>query len=105
MKCFKISPSKNTVKTALRFLSAVIVIINISINKSFAFPANPPFPKSLECKVQPYYKYRKDGKAGREIFVIFKDSKLYGSATVKVECNSITEESIVNNPEDVSQLS
>lgn len=105
MRYFKIITGKRLLKSALGSLFMMIVISYILTNKALASAIIEPFPSSFECKVQPHYKYRKDGKPGREITLILKGSKLYGSATIKVECNSIKEESVVNNPGGVDQLS
>jgi alpha-mannosidase len=70
-----------------------------------AAPFDQPVPSAIDCKVEPYYKYRKDGKPGREITVIFKGSKLYGKATIKVECNSVIEESAIDEPDGISEYS
>ena len=92
-------------RRSVRTLLIVILISHILVNKILAVQITQSSPSSFECKVQPYYKYRKDGKPGREITLIFKGSKLYGSAKIKVECNSVTEESTVNNPVGVDILS
>ena len=42
------------------------------------------FPSDMECTVQPYYKYRLDGKPGRVITLRLKGAKLYGKAEVEV---------------------
>ncbi len=47
-------------------------------------PQAHPFPDSIRCSVQPFYKYRSDGKPGREILLKFKNAKLYGSAVVEL---------------------
>lgn len=50
-----------------------------------------PFPSGLNTVPQPCYRNRHDGKAGREITVNLKGSKLYGDASVTVECEGTTE--------------
>lgn len=99
-KLFNSNRNKMILKKIVWFLVAIIFV-----NKAFAFHDAEPFPSSFECKVLPQYKHRKDGKPGREIILVFKGSKLYGSATIKVECNSISEELVVNNPKGVDSLS
>jgi alpha-mannosidase len=42
------------------------------------------FPDSISCKVEPYYRHRSDGKAGREVLLKFKGSKLYRQATIEI---------------------
>ncbi|WP_183578285.1 glycoside hydrolase family 38 C-terminal domain-containing protein [Mucilaginibacter sp. X5P1] len=86
-------------------LLIMIFINNIFISKTFTQALVRSLPNSFECKVEPYYKHRKDGKPGREILLIFKGSKLYGAATINVECNSTTEETAIDNPSGVDSLS
>ena len=105
MKRFKIITGTSLLKRALRSLFMMIAIGCILTNKALALQTTETSPSSFECKVRPYYKYRKDGKPGREITLIFKGSKLYGSAIIKVECNSITEETAANNPAGADTLS
>ena len=59
---------------------------------------------SFDCKVQPYYKFRKDGKPGRVIMLNFKNSKLHGQATITIDCNSVTEKTVVGNVEDSNEV-
>jgi alpha-mannosidase len=42
------------------------------------------FPADMECLVQPYYRYRQDGKPGREIILRLTGAKLLGKAQVEV---------------------
>jgi len=105
MSYFKIVDGTSLLKRAPSASFMAILINCFLINTALASQATDTSPSSFECKVQPYYKYRKDGKPGREISLIFKGSKLYGSATIKVECNSITEETAVNNTAGVDTLS
>jgi alpha-mannosidase len=105
MKYFNIGSIMKVINRTIRVLSIVIVVSCIISNKTIASPEIQSSPSSFDCKVQPYYKYRKDGKPGREITLIFRGSKLYDSATRKVVCNSITEATVVNNPQGIDQLS
>ena len=43
-----------------------------------------PFPSDFACEARPHYRYRKDGKAGRELNVKFNAGKLYGAATAEI---------------------
>jgi hypothetical protein len=61
-------------------------------------------PTLLETKVEPFYKYRKDGKPGRAITLLLKESIDKGPVTVKVVCNSITETSVFNSTDTSNQL-
>jgi alpha-mannosidase len=42
------------------------------------------FPVDMECIAQPCYRYRQDGKPGREIILKLKGPKLFGKAQVEV---------------------
>jgi hypothetical protein len=57
--------------------------------------AELPFPTELECIPQLFYRNRVDGKPGREITVNLKGAKLYGNATVSVECEGKAETTAV----------
>lgn len=73
-----------------------LVIMNIKVvsgqkiqySKTTSFKS---FPSSIECAVQPYYRHRSDGKAGREIVVKFVGSKFSGNGTLDVECSGVKE--------------
>lgn len=79
------------------------LVITLTIFSSNTF-AQSPQPTSFDYKVKAYYKHRKDGKPGREIMLAFKGGKLQGSAIIKVECNGITEQTTVNNPEGLDSV-
>jgi len=85
----------------LGFALTLLFLSTISINATLA----QSVPQSFECKVQPYYKHRKDGKPGRAITLVFKGLKRSGSAKIKVECNSVIEETPINSMESVDSLS
>ena len=42
------------------------------------------FPTAVNCKPQPYYRFRPDGKPGREITLDFNGGKLSGKVLVEV---------------------
>lgn len=94
-------PMAGTRRHVIWFLSIILFLTT----KAYAAVVDQSVPSAIDCKVEPYYKYRKDGKPGREITITFRDSKLYGKAIVKVECNSITEEYTINEPNGISQYS
>lgn len=50
-----------------------------------------PFPVSMDCRPQSYYRYRHDGKPGREINLEFKGGKLAGKALIEVIADRISE--------------
>jgi len=49
------------------------------------------FPAEMTCTPQPCYRFRSDGKPGREILLEFKGEKLSGTAQVVVNTNGGTE--------------
>ena len=53
------------------------------------------FPKNIEYKIQPFYKYRPDGKPGREVKLIFKDSKLPAKSQLQISCGNKNENLIL----------
>ncbi|MES2276536.1 MAG: glycoside hydrolase family 38 C-terminal domain-containing protein [Bacteroidota bacterium] len=60
-------------------------------------------PSGLACRVRPWYKHRPDGKAGREVTLLFK-GKLFGAAVIKVDAGSIKEETHINNLNGIDSL-
>lgn len=67
-------------------------------NKAFSFP------DSLKCEVRSYYRYRTDGKPGREVMLYFIGNKFSGQGTVSVEFSGKVENLIINRPEGVDSL-
>ena len=59
--------------------------------KSQVEPVKLPFPTAMDCTVQSYYRYRPDGKPGREITLDFKGGKLSGKVFVEVIADRISE--------------
>jgi alpha-mannosidase len=49
------------------------------------------FPIDMECTPQPVYRYRQDGKPGREVIISLKGAKLSGKAQVEVKVNGTKE--------------
>jgi alpha-mannosidase len=49
------------------------------------------FPSDIECVPQPFYRYRADGKPGREITLNLKGAKLFGKGYVEVTVQGKTE--------------
>jgi alpha-mannosidase len=75
----------------------IIIILMIFLNCQFVSSQsgtkaiNQPgsgnsFPDSINFTVQPYYRHRPDGKAGREIILNFKGSKYSGKGSIEIEC-------------------
>ena len=55
-----------------------------------------PFPKDMDCAPQPVYRFRADGKPGREIVLNLKGEKLFGMARMEVTADGRTEISEVS---------
>ena len=53
--------------------------------------ADLPVPTGMMCAPQPFYRYRSDGKAGREIAVTVHGAKLYTPVTFDVDCAGVKE--------------
>ncbi len=49
------------------------------------------FPGDIECSPRPVYRYRKDGKPGREISISLRHGKIGNKACVKVVAGGLTE--------------
>ncbi len=49
------------------------------------------FPESIECSVKPYYRYRADGKPGREVILHFAEKQFSGKGTIILESGSLSE--------------
>ena len=75
-----------------------------SKNKVPGFINNTPFPTGMECAVRPWYKYRPDHSAGREITVQLKGAKLFGKATIELECDGQKELTVLDDPNGLDQF-
>ena len=76
----------------------------IAKNKPVQAAESHPFPSGMECTVHPWYKYHADHSAGREITVRLKGSKLYGKATVELECDGQKETTSIENLNGLEQI-
>jgi hypothetical protein len=76
----------------------------IAKNKPVQATENHPFPSGIECTVRPWYKYRTDHSAGREITILLKGSKLFGKATVELECDGQKETISLEDPNGIEQI-
>ena len=61
-------------------------------------------PVGFDCLIRPWYKYRPDGQPGREVTLVFRGGKLHGTATVTVDCDSVTETHTVTEAKGVTEL-
>lgn len=60
----------------------------------YTAPANAQealFPTDIECQPQAVYRFRPDGKPGREIRVRFKDTPLTGKVSIEVKAKGVKE--------------
>lgn len=98
-------------------LFKVIILIPVIFSLTFAAQASisirnkpaertesHPFPSGMECTVRPWYKYRPDRSAGREITVLLKGSKLYGKASVDLECDGHKETIVLDDQNGIEQF-
>ena len=93
------------VKTSLLFAFCLFFVTQVIAKNKPVQPAeNHPFPSAIECTVRPWYKYRPDHTAGREITVQVKGGKLYGKATVQVECDGQTETLALEDANGIEQF-
>lgn len=60
---------------------------------------------ALSWRIESFYKYRKDGKPGRVITLELKQRPNTGTVAVKVNCNSVTETTILNIADTTNQFS
>ncbi|NMC37943.1 MAG: glycosyl hydrolase [Bacteroidales bacterium] len=62
------------------------------------------FPDSVKYEVRSYYRYRTDGKAGREVMLYFMGNKFSGQGTISVEFSGKVENISLNNPEGIDSM-
>jgi hypothetical protein len=62
------------------------------------------FPDSVKCEVRSYYRYRPDGKPGREVMLRFIGNKFSGQGTIVVECSGKSDNLNINKPEGIDSL-
>ena len=63
------------------------------------------FPEAIECVVQPYYRYRPDGKPGREITINFLGRKFSGKGTIEIECSGEKEMIELDSKDGIDRFS
>ena len=75
-------------------IQAILILLIITFaqaqqnQKSKKQSASPDsFPDSIKCIVQPFYRHRPDGKAGREITLNFKGSGFTGKGVIELSCS------------------
>jgi len=89
------------------------IVLLVNVNPLFSINNKPKnstnsvieFPDSLECEVKPYYRFRKDGKAGREVVVLFKAKNFKGKGIIQVDCIGKTESTLIETKDGIKQYS
>jgi alpha-mannosidase len=62
-------------------------VSNASSNQSILSTESvSSFPDSIECIVQPHYRFHRDGKPGREIIIKFRGSQFSGKGVIETDC-------------------
>ncbi len=75
----------------------LITILTVITNCIYAdLPQTGRFPGSMEYKVQPFYRFRPDGKPGREVIIKFKGTRLYDASTLEVSAGKVREKIKLN---------
>ena len=92
-----------SVRFRLYWLGCVLLVLSINrttanklntnkeLNETPVFIKQGRAPLLFSSEVKPWYKHRKDGKAGREIVLYHKSGKLAEKIVVTVQCNGIEE--------------
>jgi alpha-mannosidase len=78
-------------------------ILAILCNQLLFAQAKTDGPLTFTCWVEPFYKYRNDGKPGRVVTLILKGAP-QSSTKVKLVCDSITETTIFENSDTLQVL-
>jgi hypothetical protein len=75
-------------------IRAILILLIITFtqaqqNQKSKKQSAPPdsFPDSIECIVQPFYRHRPDGKAGREVTLNLKGSGFSGRGVIEMTCS------------------
>lgn len=85
-------------------LSTGFFVNGASKNKTVQLTDSHPFPSGMECTVRPWYKYRSDHSAGREITVQLKGAKLYRKAIVELECDGKKETTVLEDQNGIEEF-
>jgi len=62
------------------------------------------FPDAIDCSVQSYYRYRPDGKPGREVILKFTGGKFSGKGTIEIESQGAIERVQLDKDEPVDSI-
>lgn len=81
-------------------LSTVLIVCVLC-----ALSACDEVKENLVYEVQSWYKYRDDGKPGREVKLIFSDYQLEGSVDVLIRCNGKREKKVLEFNDPVEEMS
>ena len=82
----------------------ILSVLDIPILNAQKKASKPIFPASIECKVQPYYRHRPDGKPGREVILKFAGGKFSGKGSVEISCQGATEVIELDTKEPIDSL-
>ncbi|WP_169818770.1 glycoside hydrolase family 38 N-terminal domain-containing protein [Niabella ginsenosidivorans] len=86
-------------------LLSLVVLIAVFCFKCITVSATAAHPVLLAYKVEPFYKYRSDGKPGRVVTLTLKQTRFKGMDTVTIVCNSITETTVFKGTDSLGRLS
>jgi hypothetical protein len=73
-------------------------------NKTNLTSKDLSFPDSVKYEVRSYYRYRTDGKPGREVMLYFLGKKFSGQGTVSIEFSGKVENLSINKPAGIDSL-
>ena len=91
-------------KYQIIIIISILSLLDISILEAQKKSSKPIFPASIECKVQPYYRHRPDGRPGREVILKFADGKFSGKGSVEISCQGATEVVQLDTREPIDSL-
>ena len=84
---------------SIKLVFLMLLSIEISGQNILAKKANLLFPADVTCTPQPYYRYRTDGKPGREVTVTFIGGKLSGKVQFEVRSEKVKELTEISFPD------
>jgi alpha-mannosidase len=84
------------------YFAALSIIFSICYSRPVSAQTQVAGPAVLLYKVEPFYKYRSDGKPGRAVKIFVKEYN--GPVSVKTACNSITETTTFNHNDTLNYL-
>ena len=82
-----------------------LLLLIILVNCTSVVVSAADVSVNMKSAVKPWYKYREDGKPGREIVLSFSGGKLLGNVVIDLECEGELEQKVLNLTDSVSELS